>query len=591
MYYKLLISFVFFTSFGNSQSTNYYFSNSVGNDAWTGRLALPNASRSDGPKKTLSAFNNLLNSQAKPGDSLLFRSGDIWVNSTGLLSSSAQGTMNNFIIIGSYGTGSKPIINITSPGDILVCRGSSSGASSFLKFYNLQFETNLPVGSRPGGIFVGESFYNNKPHHLDFDKLTIRSCKYGMVLYQNDLTIQNCILELNGNQSEGQGIFCSARNVKFLNNVLDSNGCGSVFVHSVYISQTSDILFEGNEIKNTDDGLKLRTSNNLIIRNNRIHDTHIHSIHVGGDEGSGCMNIVIENNILYNVPNGLRISSESGNQTLASQNIIIRNNIFPAMVHVSNNGPVRNIFFYNNIFHSSPGQPAQLFINTSNPQNLQFRNNIFYSTIANSNHALVSLQSNSGLNGISFDNNLYYYPSGSKNIIGVGNANYQMLNTFRSIYNTQELNGSQGNPNFINAPLDFHLSAGSQLAIDKGITLDSLSRIDLDGRSRIIDGDNNGMATVDIGPYEYCCLLSTHDYRDTENMSIYPIPTSQNLSIQFNNYIPNEIQIINSSGLFISTIQTVNWQIYLDISNYSPGVYWIKSPNTNAMKRFIVISN
>ena len=156
-------------------------------------------------------------------------------------------------------------------------RDRANAAASYLKFQDLALVSASAVGNRPVGVYINESFYSLKPHHIILDGLYISGCQSGMILYQNNIIVENCLLEKNGNDNQGQGIFCSATDVQFKSNVLDSNGCGSVFVHSIYISQSKNILFEDNEIKNADDGLKLRASENLIIRNNRIHNTYIHT--------------------------------------------------------------------------------------------------------------------------------------------------------------------------------------------------------------------------------------------------------------------------------------------------------------------------
>lgn len=68
------------------------------------------------------------------------------------------------------------------------------------------------------------------------------------------------------------------------------------------------------------------------------------------------------------------------------------------------------------------------------------------------------------------------------------------------------LNGTNGNisadPKFRNASADdYHLLSGSPV-IDTGISDQSLLPTDLDGNSRIQDGDGNGTAVVDMGAYE-----------------------------------------------------------------------------------------
>lgn len=575
---KLSSFLVFLLIFNSSNifSTNYYFSESLGNDSWSGRFSMPNANNTDGPKKSLTAFNALLNTIAKPGDSIFLKRGDQWSGANGITANAAQGNANMYIFIGAYGQGAKPRINKTGAGEILLCRGSANAASSYLKFQDLALVSNSAIGNRPVGVYINESFYSLKPHHIILDGLYITGCQNGMILYQNNITVENCLLEKNGNDNQGQGIFCSATDVQFKSNVLDSNGCGSVFVHSIYISQSKNILFEGNEIKNADDGLKLRASENLIIRNNRIHNTYIHTMHVGGDQSSGTKNVIIEGNLIYDAPQGLRISSESGTQTLLSENIMVRNNIFPAQVFISDNGPVKDVYFFNNLIHTGANQPYLFLSNAINPINLQIINNIFYKTTVTVVHSLLGFISNTGLNGITLDNNLYYYPVGGRNILNVGNNFYTSLTTFRANHPTHEQNGIQGDPNFVSST-DFHLTSLSILAIDKGKPLNGSLDVDFDGRLRPIDGDADGVATVDIGPYEYCCAVATKLDPNIQNESyVYPNPSSEQISIISAHGVPDKIKLIDLSGNVAIETNTCMQQTNLDVSNLNKAVYIIQ---------------
>ena len=78
--------------------TLYYVSNSEGNDSGSDR-----GSR-DKPFKTVVAAQNM----ATPGDFILLKRGDVWDRTNVVITKS--GTANNYLTIGAYGNGNKPVI-------------------------------------------------------------------------------------------------------------------------------------------------------------------------------------------------------------------------------------------------------------------------------------------------------------------------------------------------------------------------------------------------------------------------------------------------------------------------------------------------
>lgn len=80
----LFILSIWLISTTHAFCTNYYFSQSLGSDSYSGRIANPNTGMTDGPKKSMSALNTLLNSVVKAGDSIFLRRGDIWSGPTGI---------------------------------------------------------------------------------------------------------------------------------------------------------------------------------------------------------------------------------------------------------------------------------------------------------------------------------------------------------------------------------------------------------------------------------------------------------------------------------------------------------------------------
>ncbi len=85
-----------------AKANNYYFSSSQGDDSRTATQA-----QSPGtPWKTLNKLNSFF-STLKPGDSVLFKSGDTFY---GTITINASGTSSSPIVLGAYGAGVKPVI-------------------------------------------------------------------------------------------------------------------------------------------------------------------------------------------------------------------------------------------------------------------------------------------------------------------------------------------------------------------------------------------------------------------------------------------------------------------------------------------------
>lgn len=528
---RLLISSFLIFFFSDLNATKYYLSESLGNDNWSGTLAYPNSARTDGPKKSLSAFNILINSSAHPGDSFFLKRNDRWSGTVGIMLSSAQGSPTNYIYIGDYDLGELPQIIKNEAGEVLLCRGFSTKSTSYIRIHNLHLSTSLPFTNAPIGVTVNESFYPMSPHHIILSGLKITNCRSGMILYKNNILVENCNFFNNGNQNIGHGIFASVNNLTIKNCVLDSNGCGSGFVHTMYISHCDSVLLEGNEILRADDGLKLRESSNLIVRKNIIHDNHIHTLHGGGDNNGGMKNVIIEGNYIYNSPQGIELKSESGTQVEFTENVLIKNNIVEGPLTISNTSPMKNIGVYNNLFYNKTTQNPLAFILSSNLSSIEIRNNIFYKTSTHTNQALIYFPSNNNVQACKLSNNLYFASSSINNILSVGNNNYRSLDLFRSAYANQEVNSMQGNPNFIDE-LSFHLSSQSSLCIDKGFNLPTLVDRDFDNATRPLNGDGIGSSEWDIGPYEYSTTSSIDQQSINEESFILPNPFLNKFKVQ-----------------------------------------------------------
>src|SRR5690554_1405713 len=96
----LCLALVVFCNF--SQAATYYFSSSSGDDS----RSASQAQNSSTPWKSIDKLNEIFKT-LKPGDRVLFNRGETFF---GTINISASGSPGNPIVIGAYGSGSKPII-------------------------------------------------------------------------------------------------------------------------------------------------------------------------------------------------------------------------------------------------------------------------------------------------------------------------------------------------------------------------------------------------------------------------------------------------------------------------------------------------
>jgi len=87
-----------------ANAATYYVSASTGNDQWSGTSATVDGKI--GPWKT---FAKVTEVKLKPGDQVLLRRGDTWNEE---LRPQGSGTAKNPVLIGSYGKGNKPVIDL-----------------------------------------------------------------------------------------------------------------------------------------------------------------------------------------------------------------------------------------------------------------------------------------------------------------------------------------------------------------------------------------------------------------------------------------------------------------------------------------------
>ncbi len=503
-------------SLGNA--TDYYVSESLGNDAWTGLLPEPNPAQTDGPKQSLGAAAAVLDTVALPGDRVLLRRGDTWSGpSVELTLSTAVGTQAQPIVVGAYGTGAAPVLDRTAEGTIITVRGAYTvPATAWVQFEHLRLTTTAAPGNRPIGVLILESYRDTDPHNITFADCEIDHLKHGLTLYEEGHVIERCHIHDNfgiaPETGHTQGIYTSGNDMTIRDCLFENNGKpDSWFDHNLYISHGSGTVIERNTIRSSLDGIKVRGCSNTVVRDNVIHDMNLGAISVGGDDSSSIENVTIERNLVYDTVDAITVKSQSGTQTDPSHNIIIRNNIFHSNRGVAPIGgdyagyvnvldPVDGVYIFNNIIANiSDPNERNLYIYAANPANLEIKNNIFMRT--DLTRPMVEFPSASTFANTGLDFNLYHYPGGV--ILRVEGTDYTNLASFRLDFPTQEGDGLEGDPNLQTPFADLRLTPASVLAIDTGTGLAGVVDDDFDGLHRPVDGDSNTSLEWDIGPYEY----------------------------------------------------------------------------------------
>jgi hypothetical protein len=240
-----------------SSSKNYYFSSSSGDDSRTG-IQAQNAST---PWKTLQKLTGLY-VNLLPGDSILFRKGDVWVGST-------LDPRCNGIIFSSYGSGDLPIID----GDKNLALSIASTYQKNITIDNISFKRS---GARDIVALLGNAWSQTYPG-LTHSKVT--RCSFA-----GGLTIQGSYNLFKENTIDG------ATN--------DGNGNG-IWEHHEYSHHNR---YAGNNISN----FTLRGIWSMIWTHDSVfEDNVIHDCKLCGIDLDGAFYVVyghaIRNNKIYNI--------------------------------------------------------------------------------------------------------------------------------------------------------------------------------------------------------------------------------------------------------------------------------------------------
>ncbi|MDH5648410.1 MAG: hypothetical protein OEY67_02040 [Gammaproteobacteria bacterium] len=389
-----------------------------------------------------SSNNGVWPDRVGPGDMIVMRGGE-WFD---------IGMYNRFLrtqgVSGSAptgSTGSGPITLMGYPGENIIIHCGSSGGihqggdSKWLVFANL-------------GIVGGDSTQTDGPINLQ-----ARSDYWRVVnnkLYDWDA----------GTEARAGGIAGNGNHIRLIGNHIDNIG-GGTKNHGIYVDfdgspvSVNDIEIAWNHIENSTGGNLLQlygasgSITNVDIHHNLLHDGNRYGINLS--DGSD-LNIRVWNNIVYNTAYaGFRVNANN------PQGMYAFNNVFYNVDTASYSGAVANDWSMSSAV-------------------MEFKNNIVVPA-SNSSRGYM----NGSWGTAVFQRNLWFGdgapPSADSSPVG----------------------GSEQDPRFVNPSFgNFNLSSTSP-AIDSGLNLSSVVATDYFGNNRPIDGDNNGVAAMDVGAVEY----------------------------------------------------------------------------------------
>ncbi len=463
-----------------ARAATFYVSVADGDDTHCTGLAhtaYASGSNQPCPWKTVAKVNR---SSFSAGDSILFKKGETWRES--LLPPSA-GVAGNVITIGAYGSGAQPIISgadsVTSwalysgttykaaltnrPRRVWhrsteLTHGAGPGSLTTNQFYWASSYLYIKIGGNPTGQMI-ETTSRPYPLYVQKSYLTIDGLHFTKANEMNiisakqksdHVTIQNCTVDYAGMS----GIFLYGDTATiaywtFYHNTVSNNGTVLYNDHGIYVSHSSNNVFDGNLWEhNIGYAIQLQdNSNNNTVKNNYFHANKSGGIAIWDNTGS---TFPTENVVFANVSNGDVVGLMVGGSATTVNNIIVNNTIYG---------------------YSSAG------VSVHNGAHFgAFENNIVWSPVS----GVSALYDNNGGAGMISDYNLIG-PAAASLIYWRG-TRYSTLAAYASAtrYDTHSV---AADAKFTNASAaDFSLLAGSP-AVNAGAFLGTAYNLGLDPRT------------------------------------------------------------------------------------------------------------
>jgi len=273
-----------------------------------------------------------INSKFKSGDKILFKRGEVWNEELYILSS---GIKDNPIIFGAYGNGKKPLF------DGSICISSKCGSNYDWKIYKdniyqLEIDRNLGVISESEIPLIFVSFEHNKDN---FAKMIPGSSLYDY---------ENKILYLWTKKGNNPNDFLIKGSVK--ENIIRPINSEYFIVRDLEITHAASTCVRPENINNAIfENLEIHNCGGLWNKEGLFYDGNGITIIFNSE------NILIQNNIIYNVYDSAISPQTFWKDKLLIKNIFIKNNtLFNAphsvieIANWANNSLIENIIIENN---------------------------------------------------------------------------------------------------------------------------------------------------------------------------------------------------------------------------------------------------
>ncbi|MHA1360609.1 MAG: PKD domain-containing protein [Candidatus Helarchaeota archaeon] len=418
-------------------ATTYYVDATNGND--------DNSGTSPGSAwKTIAKVND---SFFNPGDSILFKKGEIWRER---LSPASSGSSVTPITFASYGIGNKPIIN----GADLINNWSAEGSNKWSALCSTEPKLNVFFNGTKGTkksskanlssehdwywesntLYVYSTYdpniaYTNPGIEVPTrdDCITLSSDNY-ITIDGFDLKYANCVNTWNAGIYIGNGTgitiknctiqYCARRAI----NISDT-ASGNIIIDNCDIHHNGSMGFN-------EGGIRVRGSQ-VEIKNCFIYDNYTVSVNedaCGILLASGSSDCKVHHNIIYD--NGNAINGEAIGLYNSNGNSIYCNRLSGSELAIEVNNSADNNEIYYNIFFGTLGNAT---ICVSTVEGCSTGNKFYNNTIdCNGKSGIENYCS-----GNTYKNNIIYNISSSSYAIYQGNANYSTMD-----YNCYEPNDS-----------------------------------------------------------------------------------------------------------------------------------------------------